>query len=335
MGCASWRATSSSGRPEPVRDEALAARSGQAQARGPLAERRSAPSVLVVGDWAELSRWWRLAPEFALARGDFAAPERTLLLRAARADLVLLDGADSRCRPLCRRLQGGELGGRVPVAVFTRRADAECELAAFAMGALDYLHGGQSPAVRLARVRRLVRGKLAADLLGRQARSDSLTGIANRREFDRVLELEWRRAIRSRAPLSLLLMDIDHFKSYNDAHGHAAGDACLRQVALAIRGALRRAADLAARYGGEEFACILPATRPAGALALAGAIAGSLRGLGIPHPRRAGAGVVTLSAGVATATPSPRQPPARLLEAADSALYQAKRAGRDRVVATA
>lgn len=162
---------------------------------------------------------------------------------------------------------------------------------------------------------------------------DSLTGIANRRRFEEALEVEFARASRSGAPLSLLMFDVDYFKRYNDTYGHVAGDACLRQVAQTLQASLVRPADLAARYGGEEFVALLPDTDPAGARMVAERIRQAVMALGIPHAGN-GAGLVTISAGVYTsgagggmATDSATA----LVERADALLYRAKQSGRNQV----
>lgn len=164
--------------------------------------------------------------------------------------------------------------------------------------------------------------------LQRLASNDSLTEVANRRRFDEYLDSEWRRLAREQAPLSLILCDIDLFKSYNDTYGHQMGDDCLRQVAKAIARAVKRSADLVARYGGEEFAVVLPHTETNGAIRVAEAIRSRVKALQIAH---ANSQYVTLSLGVAFTIPSHESSPATLIAAADQALYQAKEQGRDRV----
>ncbi|WP_017926073.1 diguanylate cyclase [Thioalkalivibrio sp. HL-Eb18] len=166
--------------------------------------------------------------------------------------------------------------------------------------------------------------------LARQARVDGLTGLANRREFDHQLEREC--AARRERSLSLLMIDIDHFKPYNDAFGHQAGDDCLRAVADVIRSILNRPADVGARYGGEEFACVLADTNPEGGLRVAERIREAVYGLDLKQPDT-DEGRVTISIGVCSVhTRWPVEPKA-LLRQADEALYRAKRAGRNRVEA--
>ncbi len=161
---------------------------------------------------------------------------------------------------------------------------------------------------------------------------DSLTGIANRRRFEVTLAREWKRAFRDELPLSLIMIDIDFFKDFNDANGHQVGDQCLRRVASEIREALTRPGDLLARYGGEEFAAILPSTPLRGALAVAEVLRARVEALTIRHPQSP-CGVVTISLGVATAEPGGGSSPEMLVAAADEALYRAKRAGKNRMEA--
>lgn len=156
--------------------------------------------------------------------------------------------------------------------------------------------------------------------------TDPLTGLANRRRFDAVLATECARAARSGQPVALLMLDVDHFKNFNDQYGHQAGDGCLRHVAAALRACARRAGDLPARYGGEEFALIAAGTDAAAALALSEKIRRQIEAMGIAH-NDAPAGVVTISIGVASGRGSPDE----LLRDADRALYRAKQAGRNRV----
>jgi diguanylate cyclase (GGDEF)-like protein len=162
------------------------------------------------------------------------------------------------------------------------------------------------------------------------AGTDALTGLANRRRFDQTLLTEWRRALRDRRSLSLVLIDADYFKSYNDTYGHLRGDSCLKQIASTTQELLLRPADLAARFGGEEFAVILPDTPNKSALAIAQEICSGISGRKLPHGANP-LGVLTVSVGCATLVPQLGQFAASLIECADEALYKAKRSGRNRV----
>ncbi|MDD9817331.1 MAG: GGDEF domain-containing protein [Gammaproteobacteria bacterium] len=160
---------------------------------------------------------------------------------------------------------------------------------------------------------------------------DGLTKIANRRQFDEFLNREWRRAIRGKSPISLIMLDVDNFKLYNDRFGHQKGDLCLQQVAAVLQRFSRRGGDLAARYGGEEFAVILPEAPAAAGMRIAESIRQAVEKLQLPHPDTP-LGVITVSLGVSTiAPPQPEDHPKQLLELADKALYQAKRDGKNRV----
>lgn len=174
--------------------------------------------------------------------------------------------------------------------------------------------------------------------------TDGLTGITNRRAFDAELQIEWRRALRGHAPLALLMIDVDYFKTYNDTHGHVAGDSCLRAVAQALAGASHRAGDMVARYGGEEFVALLPQTGLVDAELIAQRMRQAVADLAIPHGGTAGWPLVTVSIGVVSvscrapdtgAGQAARQqpPPTLLVETADKALYVAKSSGRNRVCA--
>jgi diguanylate cyclase (GGDEF)-like protein/PAS domain S-box-containing protein len=160
---------------------------------------------------------------------------------------------------------------------------------------------------------------------------DALTGIANRRRFDDSLTIEWRRSLREGSKLSLLLIDADHFKRYNDTYGHVRGDSCLKQIAEAALDVVLRPGDLVARYGGEEFAVVLPGTDESGAKAVAEDICQAVRNRRLPHEGNA-PGIVTVSVGCATMIPQRGKTSQDLIEAADQALYRAKGRGRNRVV---
>jgi diguanylate cyclase (GGDEF)-like protein len=170
----------------------------------------------------------------------------------------------------------------------------------------------------------------ARDRLEELTLLDGLTGIANRRRFDQTLESEWHRAMRTLHPLSLMLIDLDHFKNMNDTHGHPYGDRCLIEVAGALRIVVARSGDLMARYGGEEFAAILPATSRADAEAIAIKMQEAVAALNIRNETEAGQ-FLTISIGIATYIFPGAGSPAQLVEASDRALYKAKQSGRNRI----
>ncbi|MBT9504955.1 diguanylate cyclase [Rhodoferax sp.] len=169
--------------------------------------------------------------------------------------------------------------------------------------------------------------------LEERATHDGLTGIVNRRGFDERLQVEWSSASREKQSLALIMIDVDHFKRYNDTYGHLAGDDCLKRIAAVLSQAALRPNDLAARYGGEEFALILPSIDEQGAAVVASRIREGVAKLAIPHGGGEAGGIVTVSLGVATVTPEPSMKHQDLIAWADRALYQAKHAGRNRVAA--
>jgi diguanylate cyclase (GGDEF)-like protein len=172
--------------------------------------------------------------------------------------------------------------------------------------------------------------QIATARLEELAIRDGLTGLANRRHFDEQMERKWRRGSRHQSPLAVLMIDVDHFKDFNDRYGHLAGDDCLRGVGRVIADAVRRGSEIAARIGGEEFALLMPDTDLAGAYAVAESILRGVRGLHLEH--QDGCGRVTVSIGVAAQVPESAQPPRMLIAAADRALYAAKREGRNRII---
>lgn len=178
-------------------------------------------------------------------------------------------------------------------------------------------------------LRDMTEAKHAQTELEQLATRDGLTGLANRRFFDGTLQAEWRRALRQQQALSLLMVDVDNFKQYNDANGHLGGDECLQQVAAAVAAEMR-ANDLVARYGGEEFAVILPNQSLKGAAIVAERIRSRVEQLRLPNPKGELL-KVTVSIGAATAFPSAQAQPSELVSTADAALYRAKHMGRNRI----
>lgn len=266
-----------------------------------------------------------------------------------RPDLVLLDiimpGMDGF--DVAKRIRQLERDGEWTPIIFLSARASEADLErGIDVGGDDYLVKPVSEVVLKAKVRamqRIAQMRYSLLLLTRKLNEanrelsrlssvDGLTGIPNRRVFDDTLVREWRRAERRSVPLSLLLLDIDHFKEYNDCYGHQVGDDCLRAVAGSLDRALRRSSDLAARYGGEEFGIVLPETDAEGARNVAENVLELVRGLAIAHARSQTAPRVTISIGVATAIPERGDDSGwkKLLGNADAALYQAKNKGRNR-----
>lgn len=269
------------------------------------------------------------------------AEEHELLVatNAARAlelapivDLILLDVLmpDMDGLEVCRRLKADEATRRIPIIFVTALEQTEDETQGFEAGAVDYIVKPINPAIVRARVRTHLELKAARDLLERLATEDALTGIANRRRFDEALIEEGRRSTRASRVLTLAIADIDHFKAFNDRHGHGGGDACLRAVAGALRKLCRRPGEMVARYGGEEFAFLLPEVDLEGARefvvrALNVIASVEVEGLALP-------GSIGLSIGAVSLIPSPEATVDVALEIADECLYKAKKNGRRRAV---
>jgi diguanylate cyclase (GGDEF)-like protein len=249
-------------------------------------------------------------------------------------DLILLDAVmpDMDGYEVCAALRGSTVTRDIPIIFVTALKTPEDETRALDAGAADFITKPVNAAVVRARVRTQLTVKRQSDALRELTLTDGLTGVSNRRAFDEKLQGEWRRCARAEVPMALIMVDIDHFKLFNDHYGHQAGDACLRQVGAAMQRAARRPQDLVARYGGEEFAILLPQEDISGAEAVARRVLDEIGALEIAHARSTAAPQVTVSMGVASITPQAKREPALLLKAADALLYQAKANGRNRYV---
>lgn len=255
---------------------------------------------------------------------------------ATPPDLILLDiqmgGMDGY--EVCRRLKENELTRDIPVIFVTSMSETTEEIRGLELGAVDYITKPYHPPIVRIRLKNQLELKRQRDVLNRLSSLDGLTGIANRRHFDAFLAQEWRRTVRNDGEIALLMMDVDHFKKYNDHYGHIAGDDCLKAIASALNAALTRTTDLLARYGGEEFVCILTSTGLHGAVRVAEKMREAALALAIAHADSDTSAQVTLSFGVATVRPGLLDLlPTDLLLAADRQLYLAKEGGRNRIVA--
>ena len=251
-------------------------------------------------------------------------------------DLILLDVMMPNLDgyEVCRRLKSNPVTQSIPVIFVTAKSAEEDEELGFKLGGVDYITKPFSIAIAKARARTHILLKRQADALERLSHLDPVTGIANRRQFDSAFEIACKRAAQEGKPLSILIIDIDHFKDYNAQQGHGAGDECLRQIAATLAKSLFRPEYLVARYGGEEFAVILPTIENTAAYALAEQLRLSVVELGLPRDLSSKTGpVVSVSIGCATAsTFAEAHWQKRLLERADTMLYCAKETGRNRTV---
>jgi diguanylate cyclase (GGDEF)-like protein len=258
-------------------------------------------------------------PDLIIVDAEMPGMNGFELLKAIKADPVLVD---------------------VPVIFITSHIEADFEVIALQMGAADFIPKPLRAAPVLARVKTHLRLKQLTDQLRRAATTDVLTGIANRRRFEEILELDWLHSRRTGEPIALLLVDVDHFKKYNDRYGHPEGDTCLRKIAMALQANCQRPTDLVARHGGEEFAVLLPDTPFDGATRIAAGVLESVLSLSILHDDSPSATRVSVSIGVGyhangkhvrdTWDPDALNA-SDLVLAADRALYAAKTAGRAQV----
>ncbi|QID18065.1 diguanylate cyclase [Nitrogeniibacter mangrovi] len=271
--------------------------------------------------------------------------------KAWKPDLILLDvimpGLDGF--EVARRIRQLEKDGEWTPIIFLSAKTSDKDLEhGIEVGGDDYLFKPVSEVVLAAKVRamqRLAQMRYSLVVLTRRLDEanreltrltsvDGLTGIANRRCFDETIQREWQRARRNRLPLSVMMVDVDFFKQYNDGYGHQAGDECLITVAKALEAQLKRPGDLVARFGGEEFVVVLPETNAVGARRVADATRRGIEALRLPHAYSKAGDTLTISIGVATAYPSPDETDLAvgwLLDCADQALYAAKNGGRNRV----
>jgi diguanylate cyclase (GGDEF)-like protein/PAS domain S-box-containing protein len=248
-------------------------------------------------------------------------------------DLILLDIVMPEIDgyEICRRLNRGAKTKDIPVIFLTSLTESTDIEFGLTLGAIDYITKPFSIPIIKAKIKNHLALKYYQDTLKINTDVDQLTQIANRRRFDDTMIREVKKAKRSGTILSILMLDIDHFKFYNDAYGHLEGDSCLKKVATALSTTLKRPQDLAARWGGEEFACLLPNTNTNGAQNVAESLREAIQNLSIPHQSSPVSNVVTVSIGVVSSNPMDENSFDNLLRHADEALYQAKKTGRNRI----
>ena len=260
---------------------------------------------------------------------------KALAICAAQSpDLVLLDVMmpEMDGYEVCTRLKANPKTADIPVIFVTAHTDEASEERGLEVGAVDFISKPINMKIVRARVKAHIALKQQSDVLRNFAFIDGLTGVRNRRYFDEHLAIEVAGAQRNKLPLSLILIDVDFFKRFNDCYGHQAGDDCLRRLAMLLQACLKRPADFVARYGGEEFVCLLPDTNLQGALALAEDIRGAALACHIAHAESSVCDWVTLSLGVSVMGTDGPNPSDELIKLADANLYLAKHQGRNRVV---
>ena len=292
--------------------------------------------LLVDDDPGTIQILRRILSRYTEIRFATSGPVALELARKQAPDLIVLDyempgvsGADTF---LALRAEPGLKD--IPVIFVTSHVGTQLESEMLDLGAADFIAKPLVPLVVQARVRTQLRLKRLTDQLRNVARIDGLTGVANRLAFDEALDREWRRGARENTALSLLMIDVDHFKKYNDSLGHLAGDEVLRRVAACLASVVRRGADLVCRYGGEEFAVILPQTEMASAIDIAEKLRAAVAACAIPHPDSPIGPWLSVSIGVSSSVVEGQKAehcgPTDLFKAADAALYDAKHAGRNR-----
>jgi diguanylate cyclase (GGDEF)-like protein len=293
------------------------------------------PTVLVVDDEKQnrdlLAELLKHDCRVTLAKNGAQAIDRAHELQP---DLILLDVLmpDMSGHQVIQSLKHDDATRQIPVIFISALDSPEDEEHGLDLGAVDYITKPFHPSIVRKRVRNHLQSVHHRHLLENLAMIDSLTEIANRRRYNEALENEWRRCARSNSPLSLAIIDVDHFKSYNDHQGHAAGDVVLRNIAATLTGFMRRPGDLVARYGGEEFVMLLPQVDAEAGSRIGNEIRAAVEALHLPHPDSPASRFVTISLGGITTTPSSGQVDPLFFQEADAALYKAKAAGRNQTL---
>ncbi|WP_028448865.1 GGDEF domain-containing response regulator [Chitinibacter tainanensis] len=295
--------------------------------------RRAQAGVILIVDDSPLNQKMLTAMVEGLAEVHCASDgeQGLLLAQQLHPNLILLDvempGMNGY--EVCRALRHQPNFDSAIMIITAHRGD-EYEIKALRAGAVDFVSKPFNEDVVKARVKTHLLLNQQTRYLQSLVNLDALTGVFNRRHFNEVLLQEWRRHLRLQMPLALAMVDVDHFKRFNDKLGHQAGDDCLKSVAQCLSRSVRRPGEIVSRYGGEEFAIILPAIGPADALSVGQWLSDQVAGVAIAHPdREDGMPTVTVSVGVCAITPRLDASPKWLVAAADAALYLAKEKGRN------
>ncbi len=297
-----------------------------------LARKNEKPQLLVVDDQSvnvrliydlfksEFSVFMATSGEAGLLKARQLVPDIILLD-------VVMDGMTGY--ELCRELKADPALKHIPVIFITGQFNELDEVRGFEIGAVDFIHKPINPTLTKVRVNTHVQHKLQADLLRNIAMLDGLTGIANRRQFDEQITKMWRHCAREKQVLSLVIIDIDYFKQYNDHYGHLDGDSVLCEVAHLIKSVIGRPQDLAARVGGEEFALLLPNTPQVNIGIILDRLFEKINARDIAH-EKSPFGKLSISAGCSSVVPNELDAIESLYKQADTALYTAKQQGRNR-----
>lgn len=292
------------------------------------------PTILIVDDAKE-----NVSVLAELLRSDYKIRAATSGEKALEItfsdnppDLILLDiimpGIDGY--EVCKKIKGASQTKNIPIIFVTGKVNEEEEIRGFKLGAVDYIKKPYNSVIVKARVSMHLELKRYRDHLEDISYLDGLTGISNRRKFDEYLDSTWNLAVRVSMPVSIVMMDIDFFKQYNDNYGHQGGDDCLIKIAQVLSKTIVRKTDFLARYGGEEFVCVLSNTDADNAFIIAEKLRLDVMSLNIPHAYSSVEKIVTISVGVATRFPTKNLSFTELIEDADKALYKSKESGRNK-----
>lgn len=295
----------------------------------------SKPIVLIVDDTVTNIQLLVgiLGNDYVLKAATSGEKALELANKQDKPDIILLDimMPDMDGYTVCKKLKSDSATSAIPVIFVSAKDEVKDQMKGFNLGAVDYIVKPFEPPLVKARVKTHINLKLRTEMLEKLAMVDGLTGIANRRRFDETYKSECSRSLRNRKPLSLIMIDIDYFKAYNDAYGHGAGDECLIQVAHQLRDTLNRESDFIARYGGEEFIIILPEIDPTGTRIVAEKLKEDIETLNILHEYSKTTDHVTISVGCVNSIPENETECLQLLKQVDEQLYRAKESGRNRI----